>query len=369
MDDGERRTRLIKNTSNDKQRSIHHTTPKVHLMAHNFTSGVMLNGEQSWHGLGEVIEGTLPARDAFTRAGALFEVEKAPLYILGPDGTPIQVDSRVAIKRNDNNRVLGTVSPSYEIIQNETLCQMAEMLRDDIIMDTVVVLKDGAKVAFTGKIVGTDTDIIPGDKIHRNIVGYLGHDGYTAFGGIFTDYRVVCQNTLGFAQQDGQRTGKQFVINHNKLGVSQIDDVLRNIDVARQSFGKHIEDYQRMAETPLEYDAFRTWLTHLYAMPAVKMDDGTLRPGEIEDAPVKWNKLRNAWVGGYGSHIDGVQGTVWGAYNAITEVETSLRTEGKLSTRIQSATWGHGARVIERARSSALELVAPAAPATRSRKR
>lgn len=327
-------------------------------MAHEFTQGVMLNGKAAWHGLGEVLEGTLPAREAFTRAGALFEVEKKPLYILNSDGDPVEVESRVAICRSDTSGVLGTVSPNYEMIQNETLCQMAEMLRDDIIMDTVVVLKGGAKVAFTGQIVGTQTDVLPGDKIHRNIVGYLGHDGFTSFGGIFTDYRVVCANTLGFAQQDGNRTGKQFTINHNKAGIAQIDDVLRNIDVARQTFGKHVEEYQRMAETPLEYDAFRTWLTHLYAMPAVKQDDGTLRAGTIEDSPVKWNKLRNAWVGGYGAHIEGVHGTVWGAYNAITEVETSLRSsDGKTSTRLQSATWGHGARLIERARASALELV------------
>ena len=325
-------------------------------MAHNFSSGIMLNGKKAWHNLGEVHEGIMPAREAFTRAGALFEVEKVPLTYLGADGQPTELQSRVAIVRSDTKAELGSVSPNYEIIQNETLCQMAEMLRDDIIMDTVVVLKGGAKVAFTGQIVGTTADVLPGDKIHRNIVGYLGHDGFTAFGGVFTDIRVVCQNTLGFAQQDGKRTGKQFTINHNKLGVSQIDDVLRNIDVARQSFGQHVQDYQRMAETPLEYDAFRTWLGHLYQMPAVKQDDGTLRPGLIEDSPVKWNKLRNAYAGGYGAHIDGVHGTVWGAYNAITEVETSLRTEGKTSTRLQSATWGHGARLIDRARISALEL-------------
>ena len=326
-------------------------------MAHNFTSGVMLNDEKAWHGLGEVIEGTLPAREAFTRAGALFTVEKTPLYVLGSDGQPAEVESRVAVRRSDNQHVLGTVSPNYEIIQNETLCQMAEMLRDDIIMDTVVVLKDGAKVAFTGKILGTETDVLPGDKIHRNIVGYLGHDGYTSFGGIFTDIRVVCQNTLGFAQQDGQRSGKQFTIAHNKIGVGQIDQVLRNIDVARQTFGQHVEDYQRMAETPLEFEAYKAWLGHLYKMPAVKEDGSNyLRPGTIEDAPQKWNKLRNAWVGGYGAHISGVNGTVWGAYNAITEVETSLRTEGKTSTRLQSATWGHGARVVDRARASALDL-------------
>ena len=325
-------------------------------MAHEFTSGVLMNNKEAWHGLGEVVEGTLAPREAFTRAGALFEVEKAPLFVMDKDDIPVKVPQRVATVRKDNRQVLGTVGPNYEIIQNEILCQMAEMLRDDIIMDTVVVLKEGAKIAFTGKILGTDSDVIPGDKIHRNIVGYLGHDGYTSFGGIFTDIRVVCANTLGFAQADGQKSGKQFSIAHNKIQTAQIDDVLRNIDVARQSFNHAVTDYQRMAETPMEFEAYRQWLSHLYKMPPVRQEDGTLRAGQIEDSPVKWNKLRNAWAGGYGTNIDGVHGTLWHSYNAVTEVETSLRTEGKTSSRLQSATWGHGARIVEKARASAMEL-------------
>jgi phage/plasmid-like protein (TIGR03299 family) len=323
-------------------------------MAHEFHSGIMMNGERAWHKLGEVIEGTLPAREAFTRADALFNVEKRPLFVKDADGNLQQIEQRVAVCRMDNNVVLGTVSPQYELIQNETLCQLAEMLRDDIIMDTVVVLKKGARVAFTGKIIGTDASIVEGDKIHRNFVGYLGHDGMTSFGGIFTDVRVVCQNTLGFAQGDGARSGKQFSVNHTKIGVAQIDEILRNIDVARQTFGKHVEEYKRMAEAPMDFEGYKKWLSHLYNMPSVQTPEG-IRHGSIDDSPRKWEKLRNAYVGGYGTSLDGVQGTVWGGYNAVTEVETSLR-DGKLSTRFQSATWGQGSRVVERARESALQL-------------
>jgi phage/plasmid-like protein (TIGR03299 family) len=327
-------------------------------MAHEFTSGIMMNSNPAWHGLGKVIDGTLPARQAFNEANALFNVEKAPLYCKTETGEYSQIASRVAVKRSDTGMILGTVSPNYEIIQNETLCQMAEMLRDDIIMDTVVVLKRGAKVCFTGRIVGTDTDVIPGDTIHRNLVGYLGHDGYTSFGGIFTNIRVVCANTLGFAQQDGKRSGKQFSIAHNKIQVAQIDEVLRNIDIARQTFKQAVTDYQRMAETKMEFEAYKQWLTHLYEMPPVKQEDATLRPGCITDSPIKWKKLCNAWVAGYGSNLDGVANTVWAAFNSVTEVETSLRESSKIATRLQSATWGPASRIVDKAYQSAMAVTA-----------
>ena len=334
--------------------------PQNQNMAHEFTSGIMLNGEKAWHGLGTVMDGTLPAREAFIRANALYNVQKVPLYTGNPEdpSTLQQVQQRVGVQRADNGEILGTVSPNYELIQNETLCRFAEALRDDCVMDTVVVLKKGAKVAFTARILGSETNVLPGDTVHRNIVGYLGHDGFTSFGGIFTNVRVVCQNTLGFAQQDGKRSGKQFTIKHNKNDVAQIDNVLRNIDVARQSFAQVVENYQRMSEVEMDFDLYRKWLAQVYEMPAVKQEDGTLREGEITDSPVKWNKLWKAWAGGYGSQIEGVQGTLWGAFNAVTEVESSLRTNpSKNSSRLQSAVWGSGSRIIERAETLANQLV------------
>ena len=64
-------------------------------MPANFTSGWLGNGERAWHGMGVVTEGTLPAREAFETANALFTVEKRPLYYWGDidghrDGLPTQ---------------------------------------------------------------------------------------------------------------------------------------------------------------------------------------------------------------------------------------------------------------------------------------
>ena len=60
-------------------------------MPANFTSGWLGNSERAWHGMGVVTEGTLPAREAFETAEALFTVEKRELRLPihsedGPDG-------------------------------------------------------------------------------------------------------------------------------------------------------------------------------------------------------------------------------------------------------------------------------------------
>ena len=320
-------------------------------MAHEFSSGIMMNGQAAWHGLGEVIEGTLPAGEAFTRAGALFPVEAIRLAANPADNEYIDMPDSRAIWRPDTRTILGKTSDHYKPIQNTQLLRFAEAIREEVDMDTVVVLKGGAKVAFTARLRGSDHEVVPGDKIHRNIVGYLGHDGKTAFGGMFTNVRVVCANTLGFAQSDANRTGKQFTIKHTANDIAQIDHVLQNIDMARQSFATVVDDYRAMQSTPMSFDLYRHWLESVYSVPA-KSD----RPGRIEDLPRKWKDLEYAWHNGIGMDIAGVRGTVYHGLNAVTEVESSQYSKGAGKRRMHSALFGGGSLIIKKAHESAMEL-------------
>ena len=100
-------------------------------------------------------------------------------------------------------------------------------------MDSVVVLADGAKVAFTATLRGAETDIVPGDTIKRRIVGYLGHDGKTGCGAKFTNIRVVCQNTLAAAALNSRVALGQA---SHKNGANKTSMLSSTIDVARQDF-------------------------------------------------------------------------------------------------------------------------------------
>ncbi|MEB3256355.1 MAG: DUF932 domain-containing protein [Synechococcaceae cyanobacterium] len=358
-------------------------------MSHDFSSGVFLHGQKAWHGLGTVLEGTLPAQEAFSRAGALFPVETLQLWagnplaeplldqILRTAGHPLTAaeqkrselrqllaqhlqslkETRIGIWRPDQRKILGTASPGYQIIPNQRLLDFANAIREEVEMDTVIVLRGGAKVAFTAKIRGTDRQVVPGDRIYRNIVGYLGHDGSTAFGGILTNTRVVCQNTLGYAMADGNRHGRQFVIKHTDNDVAQIDRILGSIDIARQSFASVVDDYQAMREVPMSTELYRHWLEQVYQVPPVQLDSGERRPGRIEDMPRKWAQLEHAWSHGLGRDIPGVAGTLYAGLNAVTEVETSQRTKGAGKRRLHSTFFGSARGVVQRANDLARALI------------
>lgn len=359
-------------------------------MSSEFYSGVFMHGQRAWHSLGDVVEGTMPAPEAFRRAEALFPVELLELHAGDLNSselleavaraadrhfdTPDQrhdaialaikshlvsmKENRVGIWRPDTRKVLGTAAPGYTVIPNQRLLDFANAIREEVDMDAVIVLREGAKVAFTAKIRGTDNEVVPGDPVHRNIVGYLGHDGSTGFGGLFTNIRVVCANTLGMAQNDAARHGRQFIIRHNENDVAQIDHILSNIDIARRSFAEVVDDYRAMREVPMSIDLYRHFLERIYQPKPVELPGGETRPGTCDDMPRKWAQLEHAWNYGLGRDVPGVANTLYWGLNAVTEVETSQKTKGAGKRRFHSAVFGSGAGIVRQANAVARELVA-----------
>ena len=316
-------------------------------MPANFTSGWLGNGERAWHGQGIVTEGTLPAREAFETADALFTVEKRELsYPVWPDGdTNVshidQPTGTFGVVRTDTQALLGIVTKQYELVQNEALLRMAEFIREEVDMDAVVVLADGAKVCFTATLRGAETDIVPGDTVKRRIVGHLGHDGKTGCGAKFTNIRVVCQNTLTAAMKDG---GARSSITHKNGANNNFDALISSIDVARQDFVTECDLMREFSRVSMGVDAFNEFVDEVY---------------NIDDSQVfrKRRHLEIAFRVGYGQEY--APFSLWTGVNAITQVETSTRgtTAAKSRSQFARGTFGVGAQISKRAFAVASAMV------------
>ena len=323
-------------------------------MPANFTSGWLGNGERAWHGQGIVTEGTLPAREAFETADALFTVEKRELFY--PKTTPgfryqsangplSKMDGLSAgvygVVRTDTQALLGVVTKQYELVQNKALLRMAEFIREEVDMDAVVVLADGAKVCFTATLRGAETDIVPGDTIKRRIVGYLGHDGKTGCGAKFTNIRVVCQNTLTAALGE---SGAHSSITHKNGANNNFDALISSIDVARQDFVTECDLMREFSRVSMGVDDFNEFVDEVY---------------NIDDSQVfrKRRHLEIAFRVGYGQEY--APFSLWTGVNAITQVETSTRgtTAAKSRSQFARGTFGVGAQISKRAFAVASAMV------------
>ena len=315
-------------------------------MSANCTSAWLGNNETAWHGEGIVTAGTLPAREAFETAEALFNVEKRellyPIFVDNEQTTgEMQNSGSFGVVRTDTQQLLGVVSEQYEIVQNDSLLRMAEFIREEVDMDCVIVLSHGKKVCFTATLRGAETDIVPGDTVKRRIVGYLGHDGKTGCGAMFTNIRVVCQNTLTAAMGDASARSS---ITHKNGANNNFDQLINSIDVARQDFVTECDLMREFSRTHMGLQGFSEFVDEVY-----NIDDGQVFR--------KRDKLEAAFQRGFGYNY--APYSVWNAVNAITQIETSTRntTRAKGNAQFARGTFGVGAQISKRAFKVAAELV------------
>lgn len=338
-------------------------------MAHQFESGVFFHGQPAWHGLGTVLDGTQPARQAFATANADWQVDGLPIF----DAAGQPIDGYQAITRGDTGSVLSVQRSTYTIVQNEQLIRLAEALREDAIMDAVVVLAEGRKVAFTARVVGAEAEALKGDPVHQYLVGTTSHDGSVAFQALFSPVRVVCANTLSAALGQAQAAerkgkGKRFAIRHTTNANALIERLPEIIDMKRQQFTASIAELQQMAATPCTDKQFSAYCAAVFADQLAgtvndrRGDASTARPKTISDLPA-WDSLANKFAGdAIGSDIPGVKGTMWAAYNAVTEYFThdagrTLDETEAARKRLESLWWGSAANSITKAHTLALAAV------------
>jgi phage/plasmid-like protein (TIGR03299 family) len=334
-------------------------------MSAEFSSGIFLRGEAAWHGEGEVTNERLTAAEAFERANALFPVAKQKLWLGNKEDHEhlIHVPGKAGIYRTDTNEVLGVVNKGYPIYPNNLLLRFAEGIESQADIDAVVVLSAGRKVAFTSMIKDAAGDVLPGDSIAPFVAGFLGHDGKTSLSGAFTYTRVVCRNTLQMVMDEVNAAGNPsgsfrfphingFESDEEAIAwvTSQLDQILAGIDVQRRIFPEVLTTYRQMPRVDMSQIEFTNFVRMVYQVPETITIDGVERPVTLEMAmPRKWAQLQEAFVRGIGMDIDGVAGSLWAGFNAITQIETSADPRagrGSVHRRLQSTYFGAANNIV-----------------------
>lgn len=332
-------------------------------MSHEFTSGLFTRGQSAWHGLGTVIDGTCSAREAFKLAQADWQVISSPIY----DGNLSPIDGYQQLTRSDNGGHLAVHADSYQIIQNEELIRVAEAFEQHATMSAVCVLRDGARVTFCMEITDAVADVLPGDAVRAYLVGITSHDGKVAFQILFSPVRVVCNNTMsqaiGLADQGD--ASHRVKIRHTLNAGQIIRQIPQIIDVQRRRFSGGVDELRAMAARPCRMEEFRQYVSIVFAdqlagtINEERGNPASARPKRLEDLPL-WDIVASKYNGkGIGFDIPGVQGTYWGAYQAITEFLTHDAGRSKdrvkaAADRFESLYWGPSAQILTRAHTVAL---------------
>jgi len=220
-------------------------------MAHEITNteGMVSGmGIVPWHGLGTVIEGRLSGAAAIEAANLGWEVRQEPVY----DGDMVEIPTHQINRRSDNGHVLGVVSKDWTPVQNTFLVEIAEALAQsgmtyEAVVETAGSLR-GGRIVWA--LISTGLRQFYGSDHKAYLLLSNSHDGSRAVRGTMTDVRVVCNNTLTFAEA----SRASLMVRHSKNVQQNLNRAIGLLGWANDATDATFAIYDALAATAMNVD-------------------------------------------------------------------------------------------------------------------
>lgn len=296
-----------------------------------------------WHRLGTPMAGLQTMEAMLQAANADFDVVLTRVaavdddgnLIRNADGTVLMIeDSRATIRQNLDGSFtpLATVGTRYEVRQNREVLERALAIvgasKGDAVMDTVGVLKNGARFFATVELGGIVVDPAgANDRIARYLVVSSGHDGVWPIRYANTDIRAVCSNTVILGLRQAERV---FVARHTRNVDSTIEDA-KNVLKISSSWGREFAiEAERMLSISVPMGSKK--LDDVISAVFPKAQGETDRQRKTRDATHEmirsiYSNNRNGAKFGFNA---------WSAYNAVVEYLDFYRSVDSTSSAIAS---------------------------------
>lgn len=305
------------------------------------------------HQFGHVFDSNnLPqtAEEAIVEAGLDWNVNKEEMFL--QDGS--RVDGNYAMRRNDNQNILGIVGSRYTPLQNiEAFSFFDDLVKDGLAEYHIAGSSlEGRKVWILAKF-KDDLEIAEGDTVEKYVLLSSSHDGSGSVLGAVTPLRVVCSNMLSAMRRRGAKKNGEYVsIRHTKTIGAKVSEAAKTLKTVQETYKALGETWSQMAE---------------YEMAPVAIDN--YFKAVVPDSPNAENPYKTIAVrtemhhylqSGRGSELE-LQNTLWGAYNAVTEYMTHEVSDRKGSTfdkHMDSLWFGPRGKRSNKAMEVALELLA-----------
>ena len=313
---------------------------------------MMYVGETPWHGLGTKLDAVATSEEAINAAGLNWEVEINPLKMNTGAGIEVIVPDYFALSRVTDNRVYSIVKGRYNPLQNRN----AFKFFDDIVgtkaamYHTAGSLKLGAVIWILAKLPKYMT--VKNTQVDEYLLLKNTHDGTGAVEIFFTPINVVCWNTLRMAESNA---ATKFYARHTKNMVNKVQEACDVLGIAGKYFEEQEQLYNAMANLMLPAAQVPLMLKAALAIDYMV-------PMEDIYAPVRreYEKVEALLDTGRGLQNPEIRGTAWWAYNAVVEYVDYYkipRGDNKDDKRLNSAWFGPGAQIKDRAMAYAVNLM------------
>lgn len=312
----------------------------------NGEAAAMFVGEPAWHSLGTVFATPPTVDEAYAAAHLDTIVGKRPAIRLGATGEVEVVPGQFELYRESDHQFFAYCGSKFEPYQNS---DMREFYRPMIESGSASIeamgsLHNGRRVWMLAAVKDATAEIVRGDVVKHYVLIANGHDGTLSITTGFTSVRVVCQNTLSAALNT--KAAKLLKVRHTKGARLSLEKIRESFDIARGELVSQASAFKHLATKKCD-DATMVRFAREVLSPGNGDTDTTVRNLQ--------KPLDNFSGAGAGSDMPGVRGTMWGAYNAVTEYITHQAGRSP-DTRVESGWFGQNARITDRALTVALEF-------------
>lgn len=309
-------------------------------------------GETPWHGLGSQLPPNQPLEVWAKRAGMDWSIRETPVCYrtngIEQDHAVLTFEDQKVLYRSDTGSALSVVGDRYRVVQPREVLEFYRDLTEvfGYELETAGVLKGGRKLWALART-GQDAILKNQDTVCSYLLLATSCDGTLATTAMPTTVRVVCNNTLAVALKGANSAVKvPHSTTFDPMAVKQ------QLGIATSQWGAFLYRIQSMANRKVK------------ASEASKYFDNVLNLSpNLPAGPAPANgralkRMQALFEGhGRGAELSTAKGTTWGLLNAVTEFVDHERRARSREFRLDSAWFGQGAAVKQRALDLALDML------------
>lgn len=321
-------------------------------MAHQLENMAYV-GATPWHGLGSKLSSHQPLEVWQHEAGMNWQIEASPVRFLSDSaahlGSIHTYPEQKVLYRSDTKAPLSVVSQRYKVVQPFDVLEFYRDLTEyaGYELETAGVLKGGRKfwaLARTGQ-----ASVLKGnDMINGYLLLATSCDGSLATVATPTTVRVVCNNTLAIAVNG---SAESIRVPHNTEFNAQA--VKRQLGVSVSQWDNFMYRMKVLSERKVNTGEALGYFLQVIC----DAEKDVVNRRELTQHRAL-HKVQELYSGkGRGSQLESAQNTAWGLLNAVTEYVDHNKRARSVDHRLDSAWFGQGAGLKQKALDHALALV------------
>lgn len=313
----------------------------------------VVNGQTS-----KILQKCKTTAEAIVEADLDWEAIKRPISIETKKGNFSDCPDRFALTRQDrlfhSPPIFGIVKKKYVPLQNKE----AFSFFDGILSLKAATIAaagsfdEGRIVYILAKLPGT-IKVIDKDISEKYLLLSNTHDGKQSVTIKFIPVRIVCTNQLTSTSLDGST----LRVIHSRGVQDRLTSAKNLLGLINTQFDTIESNFKKMIKIKMSSKDVDLYMQKIYNPNAKRSDKNLISATKPSFNNKGLESSKELWVAGKGNDIKGVSGTLWAAYNGVTEYIDHHTKQRTGEAMLKSIWTGAGDLIKRRAYNEAVKLL------------